>query len=317
MRWSPFFLGFLALAAACVIEDKPLNPDGSISDGSVEAGECGFCPMDRPVCFETRCVQCTAEEDDYCTDRVQFCDTEAFECVNCLADGDCRAASASRCDLDSNECESCESNEQCDDVNGLPSTGNACDEGTCVDCTPGTESDTCANDMSCNPATRECTNTQVGSLDVCEECVADSECGDEGEPSEAYRCVPMFYAGERFPDEETGFCLKSIALGGSCSNPYRIVLTRPSLSGGAPDDYCSINEELATCPAVRALLSDTECDPANGDEDCPPAGICRELPGDLNRCTYLCSDLVECKNPPAPGSTCGASSSGNGDYCGG
>ena len=122
---------------------------------------------------------------------------------------------------------------QCDGVDGLDAEGNACDDGVCRDCTPAAESVTCEDDKSCNPRTRECTDTTVGSLEVCDECVADSECGDLGTESDAYRCVPMFYPNDetRFPDEETGFCLKSIELAGSCENPYRIVLERPSLSG--------------------------------------------------------------------------------------
>ena len=131
--------------------------------------------------------------------------------------------------------------------------------------------------------------------------------------------MAMFYPlGTRFPDDNMGFCLKSIDLGGSCTNPYRIVVTRTSLSGAEADDYCGINEDLATCPAVRALLADDPCAPANEDQDCPqPAGLCRELPGMLNRCTYLCSSVVECMSPPAPGSTCDSSGSGGDAYCGG
>jgi hypothetical protein len=128
----------------------------------------------------------------------------------------------------------------------------------------------------------------------------------------------MTYDGARYPNNEGGFCLKSIDLGGSCTNPYRIVITRTSLSGVPAEDYCGINEDLATCQAVRALLGDLACDPVNEDQDCPqPSGLCRELPGILNRCTYLCSDIVECKLPPAPGSTCNASGSGGNKYCGG
>jgi hypothetical protein len=90
---------------------------------------------------------------------------------------------------------------------------------------------------------------------------------------------------------------------------------KPSLSGAAIDDYCGINENLATCPAVRALLADTECDPSDGDGDCPdPAGLCRELPGAVNRCTYLCASIVECD---VPGSTCDSSGPSDEDYCGG
>ena len=263
-----------------------------------------------PVCNDAlECVECTADDADYCTEQALLCDVESSTCVACLGDSNCSTAGAARCDA--NECKPCNDGGQCTNIDGLPSDGNACDNGVCVDCTPDTEASTCPNNRSCNPATRQCTNTEVGSLETCQECVADSECGEGGN-----RCVPMTYDGQRYPSNEIGFCLKSIDLGGSCANPYRIVITRTSLSGAAADDYCGINENLATCPAVRALLDDLACDPVNQDQDCPqPAGLCRELPGMLNRCTYLCDVAQQCLpigNPdnPNPGSSCN-------DYCGG
>ena len=317
MRWGPFLVCLLVLAAACIVEDKPVVPP---IDGGVEAGKCVVCPPTKPVCLnDTECVQCAGgeDEDKYCTDRDQVCDVENYVCVDCLTNAQCAAPDASRCNTDDNECAPCKTSEDCDDVQGLAETGNICDEGLCVQCTPETEGQTCPNNTSCDPRTNTCTDTVVGSLLVCDECVADNECGDDGKPSNAYKCVPMYYPDEqtRFPNDETGFCLKSIELGGSCTNPYRIVLTRTSLSDAAPEDYCGINEDLTTCPAVRALLADTPCNPVNGDQDCPqPAGLCRELPGMVDRCTYLCSSIVECQ---IPGATCGSSGSGSDDYCGG
>jgi len=315
MRWASFLLAGLALATACVVEDKPVIPPG---DGGPDAGDCIFCPADKPICVGgTECVQCTEgdENQNYCTDRDQVCDVENQVCVDCLDDAQCTAPTASRCDTGTNECAQCQTDAQCDGVDELPATNNTCDEGTCRECTPETETEKCAADETCNPGTYLCTGEQAGSLAVCDACVADSECGVGGEPSEAYKCIPMNYDSERFPDGDTGFCLKSIELGGSCTNPYRIVLMKPSLSGAAIDDYCGINENLATCPAVRALLADTECDPSDGDGDCPdPAGLCRELPGAVNRCTYLCASIVECD---VPGSTCDSSGPSDEDYCGG
>ena len=304
MRSLAFFLAILTLAAGCVLEDKPVIPE----DGGVEAGPCGICEFATPVCNDDlQCVECTAEEDSFCTDQSLVCKTGAFECVECNASSDCNDPSAARCDPEQNECGGCESEADCIGIEGLP----VCDNRTCVQCTPATEGVDCGW-TSCDPLTRECTETTVGSRGTCEECVADSECGQDGN-----RCVPMNYDGARYPNEGIGFCLKSIDLGGSCANPYRIVVTRTSLSGAAADDYCGINENLATCQAVRALLADTPCNPVNADQDCPqPAGLCRELPGMVNRCTYLCSSLVECVTP---GSTCDSSGAGGagGDYCGG
>lgn len=313
MRWVLGVLVAFGLMAGCVVEDKPVDPE---LDGSVEAGDCGFCPMDRPVCLDGICVQCTADEDTFCTNRAQLCDVEAMECVNCLGDENCTALRASRCNLDTNECEPCLTNADCDGVDGLANTGNACDDGECVECTPETESATCSGGVSCNPATRTCTETQVGSLRVCEPCLADSECGSGGAPSTAHRCVPMFYPDPqtRFPDDETGFCLKTTD--GGCERPYSITLSgRSSLSGSARSDYCGINESLATCPAVRALEEDTRCD-GGADEECPVSGLCRQVGSLLNRCTYRCSFLVECLPEPLPGATCDSDADDE-DYCGG
>lgn len=311
-----FLLWILTIAAGCVVESKPVTPP---NDGGVEAGLCGTCPTEQPVCNESLdCVQCTADDDAYCTDQGMVCNTASFMCVGCLGDADCTDPLASHCD--NNVCTPCSEHVHCDEVDGLGRAENACDDGLCVDCTPETETETCPGTQTCNPATRECNNISVGALNVCEECVSDSQCGEDGQASEAFRCVPMFYPNQetRFPSDQVGFCLKSIELGGACENPFRIVLTRPSLSGAEADDYCGINENLATCPAVLALLEDQDCNPDNGDDDCPqPSGLCRELPGMTDKCTYLCSDPVECKDPPVPGSTCDSSGPGGDDYCGG
>ena len=302
-----FFLAVLTLAAGCVLEDKPVIPD----DGGVEAGPCGICRLATPVCNvdNLQCVECTSEEEGFCAGKPLVCKTDTFKCVECNTSSDCNDADAARCDTDLNECDPCQSDDDCTGITGLL----RCGEDTCVACTPSTEDPDCGG-KSCDPLTFTCTETDLASRETCQTCVSDSECKEAGN-----RCVAMFYPlGTRFPDDNTGFCLKSIDLGGSCTNPYRIVVTRTSLSGAEADDYCGINEDLATCPAVRALLADDPCDPANEDQDCPqPAGLCRELPGMLNRCTYLCSDVVECKSPPAPGSTCGSSGTGSDDYCGG
>ena len=332
MRRFAFLLWLFTLAAGCIVEDKPVDPqnDGGV-DAGPDAGICGSvtCPADQPVCIdELECVQCTADEDEYCTERGLVCDIELSDCgTSCSRDDDCTDPKAARCGA--NVCKPCTEDAQCDGIDGLGDAKNACFDGECVDCTPASEGDTCPSNTTCNPATRECTGIRVGALDICEECVADSQCGENDAASDAHRCVPMFYElpDNRFPNSDTGFCLKSIELGGTCMNPFRIPVTRSSLSGADPDEYCGINEELATCPAVRALIEDQDCNPTNGDDDCPqPSGLCRELPGMTNTCTYLCASIIEClENNPAgrPGSTCdssgtgGAGGAGGDDYCGG
>jgi hypothetical protein len=136
----------------------------------------------------------------------------------------------------------------------------------------------------------------------------------------------MFYpVGERFPDVETGFCLKVFAPG-ECAQPYAIRISdRESLSGDPLESYCGINETLATCPAVRAL-KDRLNEACRNDDDCPESGLCLNVGGLPDRCTYRCASVVEClENDPdgTPGSTCdssgagGSGGSGGYDYCGG
>ena len=319
-----FFLLFLISAAGCLVEDKPVTPP---DDGGVDSGIlCGtvICPEDRPLCStDLICVQCTAEDDDYCAEGGLICDLGSSTCVGCVGDSDCTDPAAARCD--ENVCTQCNDNAQCDGVDGLDAENNACDdEGVCVGCTPETEGTTCPGALACHPVTQECTSIQVGSLDVCEECVSDSQCGDEGSASDAHRCVPMFYEfpDTRFPNEDVGFCLKTTD--GGCVQPYSVTLTnRESLSGEPADDYCGVREQLATCPAVKALAEGVEC-PTGDPLQCPqPSGLCEQV-GDLpNRCTYACEVAQHClpigSDPenPNPGSTCGSSGSGGDDYCGG
>jgi len=319
MKWSLCLLMSLISATACVVEDKPVADAGTGGNGGMggDAGNPCGCPDEEPVCLDDMmtCVECTAEETGACTSTAPVCDPDTNTCV-CRDDADCKDPAFAQCNTETRECIPCNDNTQCDGVDGLLNpTNNVCNsDNVCVDCTLETEAESCPPNRTCNPSTSECTGQAAGSLEVCDACVADSECGDSTGASDAFKCVPLNYQGDRFPDDTTGFCLKSIELGGSCSNPYRIVVEETSLSGAEADDYCGINEDLTTCPAVQALLADTPCDPENGDEDCPqPAGLCRELPGVVNRCTYPCESLVECVTP---GSTCNQSLPEESRYCG-
>lgn len=310
-------LWFMTLAAGCVLEDTLLDPQ---NDGGVDAGLCGSttCPADQTVCTdELECVQCTADEDEYCTERSLTCDTDLFTCIECSDDQDCGDPNAARCDQ--NQCVPCTEDEQCDGIDDLGDAKNACFEGKCVDCTPDTEGDTCPSNTTCNPATRTCTDIEVGALDVCGECVADNQCGDGGEASDLHRCVEMFYDGNRYPNENAGYCLKVFSLGG-CEQPYAIRISdRESLSGDPLESYCGIKETLTTCPAVRDLKENKSC--AGGP--CLEGGLCRVIEGLANRCTYLCDAPQQCldagtdpENPNA-GSTCGPSGSGGAGGAGG
>ncbi len=314
MRWVACFLLFLTPATGCILEDKPVDPG---IDGGADGGMCDPpCTDKAPVCnAESACVECEALDDDYCEGKMQVCKMGAFECVDCNTSEECSDPEAAHCNAGTNECEGCESDADCNGIDGL----GRCEADTCVQCTPATEAADCVG-KSCDPATFACTGTDVGTVGTCEECIADSECGEDGSPSAEHRCVEMFYPAEdRFPDDETGFCLKVFALGG-CEQPYAIRISdRESLSGDPLESYCGINEALAACPAVRALDQNDQC-PGGEDTDCPPSGVCRDVGGLPDRCTYLCASVVECLgNIPAgrPGSSCGSSGSDSDDYCGG
>ena len=311
MRCAASFLLLLTLATGCVLEDKPVDGGGDAgADASPDSGECGGCFDPDPVCVESvGCVQCTADEDEYCTDRMLVCKTDEMKCVECLMSSDCNDPSQAHCNTDTNECEECDNDTDCDGIEG----SSVCDAGECVQCTPTREAEECG-DKSCDPATRTCTPTVVGSQEVCEICVADSECGDNGTPSTSFRCVEMEYQGDPFPGDGTGFCLKTTQ--GGCERPYSITLSdRTSLSGLPLDDYCGIEEAITTCRAVRALLNDDRC-LSGSDDECPTGGICREVGPLQNRCTYLCGLPAQCPADP-PANTCGSSGPSGDDYCGG
>src|SRR5690606_3854139 len=112
-------------------------------------------------------------------------------------------------------------------------------------------------------------------------------------------CVPMRYMGV---DRPTGYCLA--ASGGGCTEPYSVETTgRTTLSGADGMGFCSINEALATCEAVRALIDNVNC--AGGtDEECPESGVCRRVGALNNRCTYPCATAFDC-SPSGAGSSCG------------
>ncbi len=143
---------------------------------------------------------------------------------------------------------------------------------------------------------------------ACDPCDTDANCGGAND-----YCVPMQYMGA----DHGAYCLTDFTETGSCESPLAISLMgRTSLSGHSGDAYCGINEDLATCDAVRALLDNTAC-PGGMDSECPDGGLCRQVGTQMNHCTYQCSGAVECDVSPHPGDTCGPGSTGGDSFCGG
>jgi hypothetical protein len=178
-----------------------------------------------------------------------------------------------------------------------------------VQCTVATEA-LCAGN-SCNPATKTCTTTPIGTKSDCEPCVADSECvgGDQADPE--MRCVPMTYAGVPRPG---GFCLRRLAK--TCERPFSIRITQASLSGASREDFCGINEQTTKCEAILDLLRSSTC-PGMTDSECGcqrnqqkncvgagETGLCRMVGALSNRCTYRCGIRDDCPE----GLTCSATS---------
>ena len=268
---------------------------GAGGSGGVAMLPCdGACTAPKPICDEPNdtCVECL-EEADCAAGAKKKCDTTAKSCVECLAPTECPTATAAKCD--SGACVKCTTNDDCTHVAGK----GVCESGTCVQCTV-TDETACAG-KSCNPATKACTTTTVGSVSTCRPCAADSECtgGNVADPDA--RCVPMKYNGTLRPN---GFCMRRASK--ICARPYKIPLTTVSLSGVASESYCGIDQDNVRCEAVLDLVQSRAC--AGGDDtlcgcsrdkdgnctDNGTSGLCRTVGVDANQCTYQCGVDNDC-----------------------
>jgi hypothetical protein len=218
------------------------------------------------VCNGGTCVQCAADRRTACGEDKAACSGQ-FMCSACSVDADCQRF------------------------------GKVCDEanGRCVGCTLDSEKAQCGK-KSCNPATKQCTQTDRESVPLCNKCVADSECEAE------HRCVELSYAGS----SRGGYCLRRAAL---CTPPFQAPpIRRASLSGAPAEDYCGIAEQRTTCEAVLALQAAQTCTDATQCN--APGAICASVNRGGNLCTYACDTNVECpSSAPCAGS-------GSDKYCG-
>ena len=305
----------LALPTACVEtvscpEGEGISEDGDgcvpLADASAptdggdgDAGPCGACPAATPLCREAdgECVTCLGEGD--CGGDTPLCDTDAGTCVGCLRDADCDDPTAARCEAGA--CTGCDASLQCAGITGTEVCDT--DAATCVQCTTD-EADACGGD----PCTTAGTCSAYGAAqEACEPCDTDANCADPG-----HYCVPMRYMGT---DRPGGYCLRAVP---GCEQPYSVATpVRTTLSGVGGMTFCGINEALATCEAVRALLENQMC-PSGADSECPEGGLCRTVGVLTNRCTYQCGFATDCLPSPSPGSTCGDGTPPSApDFCGG
>lgn len=262
----------------------------------------GACTTPKAVCDEPNntCVECLQGTD--CTGSKKKCDTVANACVECLAPTDCSTAVAAKCD-GTGTCVKCTSNDDCSHIAGK----TVCDTnaGACVQCTAADE--TACGGKSCNPATKACTNTTIGSVGACSACVADSECSGGGTADPAARCVPMLFKGVA---RAGGFCLKRVAK--TCAKPFQTPITTASLSGSPSESYCGIDQDSTRCEAVLDLIGDQSCADGqdtscgcsrDGDQKCTETGkggLCKTVGVNAKRCTYTCGTAGDCPT----GKTC-------------
>lgn len=217
------------------------------------------------LCNAGTCVQCTSERRDACAEDKAVCSAQ-FMCTGCSADAECQRF------------------------------GKVCDEGSgrCVACTVDSEKTQCGS-KSCNPATKQCTQTDRGSVSVCNKCLADSECKAD------HRCIELSFAGM----SRGGYCMQRAA---GCAVPFQATpIRRASLSGAAAEDYCGISEARTSCEAVLALQAAQACTDA---AQCnAPGALCATINAG-KACTYACETSFECPSGIACNGT------GMDRYCG-
>jgi hypothetical protein len=254
----------------------------------------GDCPTDKPACDESSdtCVECLIEQD--CTGATNTkCDTTTNTCVECLMPADCSTAGAARCEAGA--CVECKGNDDCTHIAGK----GVCDGGTCVQCT--VEDETPCAGKSCNPATKVCSTTTIGSVGTCAPCLADSECSGGGTIDPNARCVAMEFGGV---DRTGGFCLRRVVK--ACNAPFTVTFVATSLSGAASESYCGIDQANITCEAVLDLGAGRSCDdgldtscgcPRDAGGACTSpgkGGLCETVGGVAKKCTYQCATALEC-----------------------
>lgn len=236
-------------------------------------------------------IECSIDPNVPCTDPVLArCNQETFLCEGCIEDDECaQFLPTPHCAATAGLCVECATDSHCGGATP------ACDDNrnVCVECTPQTETSDCG-DTSCDPTSLTCTETERGSVGICHPCMTDSECGDGlGNESVEHRCIELFFDDV----SQGGRCLKLVDEGGSppCVAPYRVGITRESVSGAADAEYCGIRESLTTCEAVLKGADTVACTPATVTSDCAPQGaLCEDFGLAGNLCTYPCTGGTQC-----------------------
>lgn len=262
--------------AQCVGEDAPrCEPETNTCVACLGDSDCQG--SDRCDLGTNVCVECLGDND--CTeDSAGFCELDTNTCVACLTDEACNSPQAAKCD-EGNACSSCMIDDDCAHL-GLA----RCETGTCYECLPEKEEEDC-NGNACDPETFTCTNTPLGTLDSCQPCLADSECGmNQG-------CVEL-----TFGSVTQGYCLVDGIAAGGCPEPYVVPHNNVTSRSGVTSDWCGINDQVTSCVAVRqrtkdypSCMNSTTCGlPGEDDAFCVDEGIGGMV------CTYACTQDRQC-----------------------
>jgi|GEM_PF-5089434 len=286
--------GAVEVEADTYVPECLRNLDCPPAEPLCAVGECGRCKSNSdcsgraaaPACDPVTggCVVCTDSSQALCSADNAICKTGGNKCVECNVGNDCDEA-APRCDVVSNTCGKCVTNEDCG------RWGKVCEAGQCVQCTVATERTQCPDldpapgdqGPACDPVAKTCTGEPRGSVGTCGltgdqrvvRCVSDSEC------AAGRSCLATTFKGQPFGK----YCLRK---SNSCSAPWPIPMATMSI-GGIEGPFCAPRELLATCEAV--LKFGAAC---LVDSDCGTGGHCEQ-----KRCTYACSGSSDCA-----GSTC-------------
>ncbi len=240
----------------------------SSSDSTGSTGSSGSTGGPTPCVGHAECAAMGVGTD--------YCKPSTGECVPCLEDVHCTTDDAAACNTTTNECEACTENPDCDGVTGM----DVCNDGACVQCTPGQE-EACMGTV-CSAFATTCTSATPGSATVCDACEADGQCAD------GQLCVQQVFESMSIGH----FCFWRLdAPGGpngdcDAERPYSHDATATSVEG-VQTDICDLR--VTTCPAL-ADYPTKECDK---DADCGVPkiadGKCESL-----TCTVPCVEQVDC-----------------------
>jgi hypothetical protein len=290
---------------AIIGSDTGTETDGG--DGRVDANTKCVTRSDcqdrssTPACdlVSGACVECVLSNDSFCTSNGKVCNPSTFSCVECNTDADCAQPGKAKCDVATHQCVACTDNTQCAHVKvGDNDDLDICNAGTCVQCTPATETTECGA-TACDPEALSCTMTERGTLPVCRPCRADSECWAE------HKCVEVPFKGM----SSGYYCMPKVPITG-CQSPYRATqLTVRSKNDPSLADYCVHDTSSASCRAVLSMDSNSiACTPETAETACGPGARCEKLgtSGSSLRCTYscanstLCNSFIKCGGPSTP-----------------